>query len=61
MAVAGILMAVALARYVNRLPDDWVGIGLFSAAMIGFLIALVGFLVRWREERRREEEQPPTG
>jgi len=57
MAVASVLMAVTLARYVDRLPDDWVGIGLFSAALVGFLITFFGSLVRWRNAAHFEREQ----
>jgi len=57
LAIACILQAIALARYVGRLPDDWVGIGLYSAALVGFVVAAIGFFIRWQSERDMEKQQ----
>lgn len=55
MSVAAVLQAVGLARYVGRLPDDWVGIGLYIAALVGFAIAALGFFIQWNREKRRQQ------
>ena len=52
------VQAVGLARYVARLPDDWVGIGLYSATLVAFALAATGFAIRWRRERRWERQRP---
>ena len=55
-SVASVLQAVGLARYAGRLPDDWVGIGLYAATLFFFAVAAFGFSVNWAKERRRERE-----
>jgi hypothetical protein len=57
LAVASILQVVGLARYVDRMPDDWVGIGLYIATIIGFLFAGAGFSIQWRKEKRKEDSE----
>ena len=57
LAIVCILQAIALARYVGRLPDDWVGIGLYSAALVGFVVASIGFFIRWQSEKDMERQQ----
>ena len=42
LSVACVLQVIGLARYVGRLPDDWVGIGLYSATFVGFAFAAGG-------------------
>ena len=49
LTVACILQGVGLARYVTRLPHDWVGIGLYIAAAVGFAIAAIGFFIQWKK------------
>lgn len=56
---ACILMVVGAARYVDRLPRDWVGIGLYIAAAVGFAAAAFGFYVNSRREKAGEGQQPP--
>ena len=51
-----VAQAIGLARYVGRLPDDWVGVGLYGATLIAFAIGATGFSIRWRKELRREQE-----
>ena len=51
-----IVQAVGLARYAGRLPDDWVAVGLYGAALVAFAIGAVGFSIQWRRELRRERE-----
>ncbi|UCC60768.1 MAG: hypothetical protein JSW38_10540 [Dehalococcoidia bacterium] len=51
LIIAFILQAIFLARYVGRLPDDWVGIGIFIAALIAFALVSVGYLIQWKSQR----------
>ena len=55
LPIAIILQVIGLTRYAGRLPDDWVGIGLYSATLGGFALAAVGFLIQWRKQRRVEK------
>ena len=57
LAIAVILQATGLARYVDRLPDDWVGVGLYSAALVGFAIAAVSFFIQWQKEKKLGRQQ----
>ena len=56
LSVGAVLQAIGLARYVGRLPDDWTGIGLYSAALVAFAIGALGFLVQWRAAKDRERQ-----
>lgn len=56
-----VVQAVGLARYVGRLPDDWVGVGLYSTTLVAFAIGAAGFSIRWRKELRRERESRDGG
>jgi hypothetical protein len=49
-AVACVLQIIGLVRYVGRLPDDWLGIGLYAVSAIAFAAGALGFYVRWRRE-----------
>lgn len=53
-AIACILQVIGLIRYVGRLPDDRLGIGLYIVTIIAFGIAAIGFLIRWTREKRKE-------
>lgn len=57
LVIASILQVIGLARYINRLPDDWVGIGLYIATIIVFLLAGTGFSIQWRKEKRKEDSE----
>ena len=48
--VACVLQIVGLVRYVGRLPDDWLGIVLYTVSAIAFAAGALGFYVRWRRE-----------
>lgn len=50
-AVGCVLQVIALVRYVRRLPDDWVGIGIYSATIVAFAVAGIVGYARWRIER----------
>ena len=51
-AVACLLQIVGLVRYVGRLPDDRVGIGLYAATAIAFALGAFGFYARWKKGKR---------
>jgi len=51
-----VVQVVGLAHYVGRLPDDWAGVGLYSATLVAFAIGAAGFSIQWRKELRRERE-----
>ena len=53
LAIACVLQAVGLARYVSRLPDDHVGIGLYIVALVAFAIGALGFYLRWRSDTHK--------
>lgn len=52
--IVTVLQAILLGRYVDRLPHDWVGIGLSGAAIVGFALAATGFLIQWRRQKSVE-------
>jgi len=51
-AIAFVLQAIGLARYISRLPEDWIGIGLYSFTLVAFAVAAFGFYVQWSRERK---------
>jgi len=51
-AIAFVLQAIGLARYISRLPEDWVGIGLYSITLVAFAVAAFGFYLQWKCERK---------
>ena len=51
--VACVLQVIGLVRYLGRLPEDWVGIGLYSATIIAFAIVAVGFYIQWRQQESK--------
>jgi putative effector of murein hydrolase LrgA (UPF0299 family) len=46
--VAALLQGVGLLRYVERIPQDWVGIGLYIVTALTFVLAAFGFYTHWR-------------
>lgn len=59
--IAAILEGIGAARYISRLPDDGVGIGLYVAASVLFAIAAFGFYVKWAQERRKAKQEKSEG
>ena len=53
--IAFILEGIGLIRYLSRLPDDWVGIGLYIAVIVGFTVAATGFFIQWKKEKHKDE------
>lgn len=49
-SVACILQIIGLIRYVGRLPEDYVGIILFSITAVLFAIVSIGFFIQWRKQ-----------
>jgi hypothetical protein len=45
-AVACLFQIIGLVRYVGRLPDDWIGIGLYAVTIVAFAVGAIGFYVR---------------
>jgi len=59
LIIAFALQSIFLARYVGRLPHDWVGIGLYGAALSGFALAAAGFIIQWGRQKRIEKHRLP--
>ena len=55
MIVATIAQIVGLVLYVRRLPDDWIGIGLYLFTAIWFFVVAVLLL-----RKRRRIQRPPA-
>jgi len=53
-AVACILQIIGLIRYIGRLPEDYVGIGLFSFTAVAFAIVSIGFFIQWRKQINKD-------
>ena len=41
-AIAASLQAVGLIRYLNRLPEDWIGIALYAITLVAFILVSIG-------------------
>jgi hypothetical protein len=48
-AVACLLQIVGLDRYLRRLPDHSVGIGLYAVALIAFALRAIGLTIQGRQ------------
>lgn len=51
MAIMAVLQIFGLVRYLDRLPEDWIGIGLYIVTIIAFVIASFGFYAKGRMEK----------
>ena len=51
--IACVLQVIGLVRYLGRLPEDWVGIGLYGATIIAFALVAVGFYNQWRQQKSK--------
>jgi len=49
-AVACVLQVIGLIRYIGRLPEDYVGIGLFSFTAVAFAVVSIGYFIQWRKQ-----------
>ena len=45
-ALAALLQAIGMIRYINRLPDDWVGITLYVITLLAFIVASAGAFIQ---------------
>jgi len=45
-AIAATLQTVGLIRYIQRLPEDWVGITLYTITLIAFIAVSIGSFVQ---------------
>ncbi|MFC1985877.1 hypothetical protein ACFLWC_02650 [Chloroflexota bacterium] len=52
--IACILQVIGLIRYLGRLPEDWIGIGLYSTTIIAFLITAIGFFIQFRKQTPKD-------
>ena len=46
-----VLQIIAFYRLARRLPDDWVGICIYSATLAAFALTTIAGYVRCKEER----------
>jgi hypothetical protein len=53
-AIGTILQIVGTVRLAGRLPQDWVGIGIYSTTAVLFAICALGFYIQWRKEESEE-------
>ena len=51
ISIGTILQLYGTIRYYNRLPDDIIGISLYSLSAILFAIVAIGFFMNWRKEK----------
>jgi len=49
-AIAATLQTVGLIRYIQRLPQDWVGITLYIITLIAFIAISIGSFIQAREK-----------
>ena len=49
-AIAATLQTVGLIRYVSRLPDDWVGITIYTITLIAFIAVSIGSFIQARQK-----------
>jgi len=52
--LATVLQGVGVMRYMQRMPEDTVGIALFVVTMVAFALSAAGFYFRWVKARRGE-------
>jgi hypothetical protein len=44
------IQVAGLIRYVDRLPNDWAGIGLYVVTILFFGLGAIVYLLRWASE-----------
>ena len=49
-AIAAILQTVGLIRYIDRMPEDWIGITLYTITLIVFIAVSIGSFIQAREK-----------
>ena len=53
LVLCAVLSVVGALRYVARLPEDTIGIVLYTVTPVCFAIAAIGFLLTWRKEKAK--------
>ena len=48
-AIAAIFQMIGLIRYINRLPDDWIGITLYAITLVAFVLVSIGSFIQTRQ------------
>jgi hypothetical protein len=51
LAIGTILQLYGTIRYYGRLPEDMIGIGIYTLSTILFAIIAFGFFINWRKEK----------
>jgi NADH:ubiquinone oxidoreductase subunit K len=54
MLIAAALQLIGFLRYLDRLPDDLVGLGLYIVTIIALVISAFGFYIQWRGKSQEE-------
>jgi len=49
-AIAATLQTVGLIRYISRLPDDWIGITLYTITLIAFIAVSIGSFIQAQQK-----------
>ena len=47
--VAAVLQTIGLIRYINRSPDDWIGITLYTITLLAFIAVSAGAFIQARK------------
>jgi hypothetical protein len=50
MVIITLLQVFGLVRYMDRLPQDWVGIGIYILTIVSFVIVALVFYSRGRKQ-----------
>ena len=50
--IAATLQTVSLTRYINRLPEDWIGITLYIITLIAFIAVSFGSLIQAQQKEK---------
>jgi len=51
--IAAALQTVGLIRYIQRLPQDWVGIALYTFTLIAFIAVSIGSFIQARKKEKK--------
>ena len=51
ISIGTIFQLYGTIRYYDRLPNDVIGIGIYSLSTILFAIVAFGFFINWRKEK----------
>ncbi len=54
LTIAAFFQLIGACRYVERMPDDYVGIGLYVVILVFLTIAALGFFIEWAKEEHKE-------